>query len=1482
MPNSSGVVGVLRALLTADTGQFDTAMRKSATVAESTSASITGLGKELVKLTPQAERMAKAFSGDRLTQTANNLVAAVTEAGGASKLIASEQARVNATITQAIAKYTALGKAAPKAMIDLEQATRKVLPPTEDLDKHTSGLDKTVLSLGKNILATAGIVLTAQAAFTALRQGIIDVVKELKTLTLEGAGVADVSENFDHLTASANRSGAALLGTLNAALHNTVPNLQLMKTVNEDLTAGLKLTDRQFSILAKGGFALAQRNATDVATGFEALNDAMLTGRTKAVASITGKINQTAAEDRFAKALGTTREHLSEEGKLEATRAEILRRVELATQRLGEQTDGLDEKVSQAQKSWADFRADLGKTIATSPVIMAALDGLSQSLTDLFGENREEAIRNIARLIDELAIAFVGFSEEAVKAGGFIVKEFIEVKKFINDVQQAVDAVRLGLIALRGPKDVFADPAKSVKDYIKDVTGAIVQTAKHGETLEQLNADQRRVDESTATLSDKLEQIRLRMVTAAGATTAHGSALNKAAGATRGLTDDTESLTQASAEEKAALKAYKEALESISASSKALAPVQQETIRLLMQASIGSDTIAKSMRLTTDEVNRAMTAIQLYGRQYGTLDDALAGVTRSVDGLTTAQKVQIKSGLDAGLSVDEVTKKVNDLNPALHLGTLAVKQFGDALKDLDDIRADVLSAEDKALGNFQSVLEAESSARAQLAQTEFNKQQQIATALGGIAERRAHADIELAKMRGASIQEIYSLERREARVTLAAVLGGIAAETSARELEVQAIQDAIAATQAAGIEITPEQERGLEKARADLEAQRDIAKVQTQDAVEDFNLAQRSHQEAIRRTTNVWIRAWDQMRSTSDSTIASVASGIADLEHQTAGNLGTLLFGLRDVDTKGLKRAAEDAKRHFEEIKRSGKATAADIHDAFNDWREKEEEANNGFAYRFKNLWHGIKSTILDVLNDVLKYFTETFIAGLIKGIGGAKLGQQLGSQFAGAIPGMGGGGGGGGSLLGSVTNNATSRLIGKIPGIGGGAVGSAAATTGAGAAASLGTSAGVAAGVGAGAVVAPPAFLAGAPALGATGGGVMAGSAAAPGAGGGMFLTNPAFWTNPWTAVGAAAVVGGVMLYRHLTRGKRGNDARDKDLAQFAGFDNATDKKDAANPPGFHGLDRLLTRHKHHELFTPFVTAKSPGDVRKKFAPIQAFVATLGRNVKSFHVGGVIMQTPMNALGEVLIKALPGEAVLTPETTESIGGARAVNALNAKPSVAKAAGAVIGGLFHRRTRKTTEGIFGSAIGNTGWASHGAPSAARKAVGGFFGGIFHTGGVVGARRSGYQPELYTSIGRGPAQTTLGRAISHLIPNPAMRTPTMRISPALVNMAGLAHLAQSAPQFAPMNAGGFLPPGVVQPSMPQGPGWNDAASSGTMKPSSSQSAQPIARNTYITVEGVLDASNFNQLLREHGFDEISQGLFLNRNNLTTNARKAINR
>ncbi len=266
------------------------------------------------------DKLARSIGGENVIKSANNWAAALQKVGGEAgalggiqKLTSAETDRATAAIDRALEKYKALGKDAPKALLDIADALKSA-------STATGGWSQILGELGHSWVAriAEGVLLR-----DAVHE-VIDKVKELililPEIALKGAAVADVEENFQRLTTQAGRLGSTLVGALRTGTHDTITDFELMRTANKDLAAGMSLTDQQFGVLAKGAFALAQATGTDVKAGLETMNDAMLTGRTRALALLTGKIDLVKAEEEYAKSIGSTAEHLTAEGKIEASR----------------------------------------------------------------------------------------------------------------------------------------------------------------------------------------------------------------------------------------------------------------------------------------------------------------------------------------------------------------------------------------------------------------------------------------------------------------------------------------------------------------------------------------------------------------------------------------------------------------------------------------------------------------------------------------------------------------------------------------------------------------------------------------------------------------------------------------------------------------------------------------------------------------------------------------------------------------------------------------------------------------------------------------------------------------------------------------------------------------------------------------------------------------------------------------------------------
>ncbi len=112
--------------------------------------------------TSAMKSMANAYDGSRTIANANAAFLQVQALGGVAKLTEADQAKLNATLTEGLAKYAALGREAPAGMQALADATKHVSAETSKWAEFIHGFN--VEAALANPLGTAKEAMTAFAA----------------------------------------------------------------------------------------------------------------------------------------------------------------------------------------------------------------------------------------------------------------------------------------------------------------------------------------------------------------------------------------------------------------------------------------------------------------------------------------------------------------------------------------------------------------------------------------------------------------------------------------------------------------------------------------------------------------------------------------------------------------------------------------------------------------------------------------------------------------------------------------------------------------------------------------------------------------------------------------------------------------------------------------------------------------------------------------------------------------------------------------------------------------------------------------------------------------------------------------------------------------------------------------------------------------------------------------------------------------------
>jgi hypothetical protein len=169
----------VKAVFTADISQFRQSLAQATTA-------VTAFDKTTGQVNSSLKRFGNEFSGAKIRTEAETIARAISDIGGASKLTESEIKRANATITEALSKYKALGTEAPASVRNLANELKHLNTESAKVGTTLSGIGGSLksglgaLAGGLGIGVGAGLGL---GAITALGSTIADLAGDATRLT---------------------------------------------------------------------------------------------------------------------------------------------------------------------------------------------------------------------------------------------------------------------------------------------------------------------------------------------------------------------------------------------------------------------------------------------------------------------------------------------------------------------------------------------------------------------------------------------------------------------------------------------------------------------------------------------------------------------------------------------------------------------------------------------------------------------------------------------------------------------------------------------------------------------------------------------------------------------------------------------------------------------------------------------------------------------------------------------------------------------------------------------------------------------------------------------------------------------------------------------------------------------------------------------------------------------------------------------------
>lgn len=335
--------------LTADFSDFYDACQQA-------EVSLNGFESDANKVERALKRMADSFTGTKIQQDATLMAEAVERAGGAAKLTEAEMARVNATVTEAIAKYKALGQEAPKALTDLQAATQKT-------DKATSSW---LGSFGEQVASTFAGMVSAQAILSGVSAGF-RTLTAFVTSSVESFAAAEAAEK--KMTVALQAQGAATPAAV-AAMNDLAGNYQNTTKYSDDL-----ISETEALLIQIGGVLPAEMDkaleaSTDLASG---LGIDLTTAATMVAKAFEGN---TASLQKYGVQIDSA--------KVKAEGMPVV--LDAIRERFGGQAaaelDTYAGKLAHVANSWDNVKEAIGKAVVTNPIVEAMLRTVDDAAGD--------------------------------------------------------------------------------------------------------------------------------------------------------------------------------------------------------------------------------------------------------------------------------------------------------------------------------------------------------------------------------------------------------------------------------------------------------------------------------------------------------------------------------------------------------------------------------------------------------------------------------------------------------------------------------------------------------------------------------------------------------------------------------------------------------------------------------------------------------------------------------------------------------------------------------------------------------------------------------------------------------------------------------------------------------------------------------------------------------------------------------------------
>jgi uncharacterized protein YoaH (UPF0181 family) len=391
----------------------------------------------------EAAKSVNSLFGDDIKRRAEQWMQTVQQLGGVTRLTTKEQAAGNDILTEALAKYKALGDGVPREMAKMAAATAGASK------ENSSFFDQFFFRMA-GAATVAGLLANAvTGAFNLITTGVKTAFTTVIDLIDAGSKLQNLERSFKGLTAATGEMAKSFLGEARTGTHGLISDFDLMQSANRAMLFGIKTSGKEFGQLGNAAIVLGRAMGISATKSLDDLVLAIGRVSPRILDNLGIIVKVTEANKNWADANHRTKDSMTASERTQAFYEESLRKINAHLEAMGpiQLTMSDHIEIMRIRMSNAIYGpGGLADWLSRNQSLAYGLTQISGLILMAFGGSQEKSIRRVVDAVEDIAIGLVQAAQVAVDFGKIATMAWSSLKIVGDSVGLGITMVLQGIL----------------------------------------------------------------------------------------------------------------------------------------------------------------------------------------------------------------------------------------------------------------------------------------------------------------------------------------------------------------------------------------------------------------------------------------------------------------------------------------------------------------------------------------------------------------------------------------------------------------------------------------------------------------------------------------------------------------------------------------------------------------------------------------------------------------------------------------------------------------------------------------------------------------------------------------------------------------------------------------------------------------------------------------------------------------------------